>query len=47
MQREAENRYGTRFTSRNLRIVDAYNSTMNKLARRQISQRRAQGLNNG
>nr|DAE17693.1 MAG TPA: hypothetical protein [Siphoviridae sp. ct73D3] len=47
MQREAENRYGTSFTSRNLRIVDAYNSAMNKLVRRQVSQRRAQGLSNG
>ncbi len=46
LQREAESRYGTRFTRRNLSIVNAYNSTMGKLARRQVVNR-ATGLSNG
>ena len=45
LQREAFNRYGTMFTERNLRIVNAYNRVMNDYARRQVA--RAQGLSNG
>ncbi|MBR1526924.1 MAG: hypothetical protein IJ640_09750 [Prevotella sp.] len=37
LQREAAARYGTMFTSRNLRIVDAYNSVMNARIRQQTN----------
>ena len=45
LQREAAVRYGTMFTSRNLRIIDAYNNVMNARARAQVAAR--MGLNAG
>lgn len=43
----AEKKYGTRFTKRNLRIIDAYNSVMNKHIRSQVSVNKARGAVSG
>lgn len=43
LRSEAEKKYGTRFTRRNLRIIDAYNSVMNKHIRSQVFANKARG----
>ena len=39
LQREAEARYGTRFTSRNASIVQAYSNVMRRATEREIARR--------
>ena len=43
LRSEAEKKYGTRFTRRNLRIIEAYNSVMGEYNRRQVLAYKARG----